>query len=279
MVRNNEERFGPRNSGGDEAIISNSANLMDFVTPTEFVDLPSKGKGYPPGHPLHMQETIEIKYMTAKHEDILTSRSLLKKGLAMDRLIDSLIVDKNINSKTLLVGDRNAIIISARSSGYGHMYDTSVTCPACGEKAKHRFDLTEPKVHHGDDWGDYDVSSVENGNFLITLPRTGFKVEVKLLRGEDEMKIFKLMQNVKNEHSVVTKQMRMYIVSVEGNSQPQVIKHFVENIPMSQTKYLRDAYACISPSLRIVADFECESCGHEQELEVSLGTDFFWPDQ
>ena len=88
-----------------------------------------------------------------------------------------------------------------------------------------------------------------------------------------------MAQNTKGETALITKQMRMYIVSVEGHTSPNVIKHFVENIPMSQTSYLRDAYKSISPDLRIVGDFDCSSCSHEQELEVSLGTDFFWPDR
>jgi hypothetical protein len=87
MVRNNEDRFGPRNSGGDEVPGADIESILDFVTPTEFVTLPSNGRGYPAGHRLHEQKEIEIKYMTAKHEDILTSRTLLKSGVALDRLI------------------------------------------------------------------------------------------------------------------------------------------------------------------------------------------------
>jgi len=98
-------------------------NPMDFVTPTEFVDLPSLGK-YPEGHPLKGKESIEIKYMTAKDEDILTSRSLLKKGMAIDRLINNLIKDQNIDPAHLYIGDRNAIIIHARASAYGTDYKT-----------------------------------------------------------------------------------------------------------------------------------------------------------
>jgi hypothetical protein len=70
------------------------------------VDLPSQGRFYAQGHPLHGQDSIEIKQMTAKEEDILTSRTLLKKGVALDKLIESLIVNKAINPSTLLIGDR-----------------------------------------------------------------------------------------------------------------------------------------------------------------------------
>ena len=96
-----------------------SENPFSFVVPTEFVELPSKGIFYPENHPLHAKETIEIKQMTAKEEDILTSRALLKKGVALDRVISSIIMNKNISTNDLLVGDRNAILIAARVSGYG----------------------------------------------------------------------------------------------------------------------------------------------------------------
>ena len=107
MKRNNEDRVKSRRQS--ESV--DPASVLDFVVPTEFVELPSRGVGYPIGHPLRDQETIEIKFMTAKDEDILTSRSLLKKGIALERLIDNLVVNKVISSKEILVGDRNAIII------------------------------------------------------------------------------------------------------------------------------------------------------------------------
>ena len=114
---------------------NNDANPFSFVVPTEFVELPSKGKYYPEHHPLHNQETIELKHMTAKEEDILTSRALLKKGVALDRLLDSIIIDKRIKGENLFVGDRNAILLAARISGYGSDYSTKITCPSC-EQAK-----------------------------------------------------------------------------------------------------------------------------------------------
>ena len=97
---------------------------FSFVIPTEFVDLPSLGRFYAQNHPLHGKDSIEIKQMTAKEEDILTSRTLLKKGVALERLLQSIIVDKTIDPKTLLIGDRNAIIVAARVSGYGNDYST-----------------------------------------------------------------------------------------------------------------------------------------------------------
>ena len=119
----------------------NNEQPFSFVVPTEFVELPSKGRFYPPGHPLHNQEIIEIKQMTAKEEDILTSRTLLKKGVALDRVIRRLICDKSIDPQTLILGDKNALVIATRVSAYGNIYTTEVSCPACGHNQHHNFDF------------------------------------------------------------------------------------------------------------------------------------------
>jgi len=278
MIRKNEDRFGPRSGAGNE-VPPEPSSVLEFVTPTEFVQIPSGGRYYKAGHPLHNQEVIEIKHMTAKEEDILTSKTLLKNGRALDRLISNVICDKNIRSQDLLLCDRNAIIIAARTSGYGPDYNTKVTCPNCGTVAKRTFDLANPTIYNGDNYDEYDIQWLENGNCLITLPISNFKVEVRLLTGRDEIEIFKMVSSKKKDASSITQQMKLFIVSVEGHTQPNVIKHFIENVPSSQSRYLRDAFYSITPSIKIVRDFECDECGYEKELEVSLGTDFFWPER
>jgi hypothetical protein len=284
MARRNKDRTGPRTKGSDEipADLKQMMNPMDFVAPTDIVDLPSKGACYPEGHPLHEKDTIEIRYMTAKDEDILTSRSLLKKGIALDRLISNLIVDKSINAKHLLVGDRNAIIINARASAYGHMYETTVTCPSCNESQKHSFDLTDPKVYHGDNWEDYEVEKTEKGTYKATLPFSKIEVEMRLLVGADETQILKSISNSgkgTKEDSLITNQMRAFIVAVNEYDDPKIINYFVANIIAQEARLLRNIMKAITPDLRIADDFECASCSHEQELEVPFGADFFWPDR
>ena len=128
-MRDNSKRVGAAAQPAPE-----QTQTLDFSTPTELVDLPSKGRFYPEGHPLHGQETVEIKFMTAKDEDILTSPSLLKKGIAIDRLIQNVILNKNINVSTLLSGDKSAIMIASRINGFGAEYKTKVVCPSCEEQ-------------------------------------------------------------------------------------------------------------------------------------------------
>ena len=126
-----------------QAMQNEGGGGFSFVVPTEFVELPSQGKFYPQTHPLYGQDSIEIRQMTAKEEDILTSKTLIKKGVALDRVVDNLIVDKRIKQDSLLVGDKNAIIIAMRVSGYGNEYNTRVVCPSCAVSYTH---LTLPTI-------------------------------------------------------------------------------------------------------------------------------------
>ncbi len=282
MIRNNEDRTGPRSTAADEipADIKQMMNPMDFVAPTEFVELPSKGKGYPQGHPLCGQESIEIRFMTAKEEDILTSQTLLKKGIAIERVLQSLVKDKTIDVGTMLIGDRNAMLVAARSSAYGEWYKTTVSCPSCAEQNKKAFKLTDAKVYHGDDHEEYDIEETENGTYKVTLPYSKLVVECKLLTGADELSIVKHMQNKKNKgEGLVLNQMALYMVSVNGYTEQNVIVYTIQNMVAADSRYLRNAVKTFTPQLRVVSDFECNSCGYEQELEVPFGADFFWPDR
>ena len=275
MRRNNEDRTKSRRA---QANAVDPSSVLDFVTPTEFVELPSKGIGYPEHHPLRNKETIEIRFMTAKDEDILTSRSLLKKGIALERLIDNLLVDKSIISKEILVGDRNAIIIAARSSAYGHIYKTKVQCPNCGTSQKFSFDLSQPTIIDGD-LEEFDVTETESGTYIVETPKSGIKVEMKLMNGQDEIKIIKLMNKNANDEDIVSSQMKMYINSVNGHSGKDFVEYFVENVPAFEARWLRKCYEALAPNIKVIEDFECNSCGYEQEMEVPFNADFFWPDQ
>jgi hypothetical protein len=120
MTRNNDERTGAKSAPDAPSVVLNkqAAETFNFSVPTEFVDMPSKGKYYPKEHPFHNKESVEIKFMTAKEEDILTSRALLKKGIAIDRMLQSILME-NVDVDSLLVGDKNALVVAARITGYG----------------------------------------------------------------------------------------------------------------------------------------------------------------
>ena len=181
-MRDNSKRVGAAAQTAPE-----QTQTLDFSTPTELVDLPSKGRFYPEGHPLHGQETVEIKFMTAKDEDILTSPSLLKKGIAIDRLIQNVILNKNINVSTLLSGDKSAIMIASRINGFGAEYRTKVVCPSCEEQSEATFDLDALEIYDGKDYSEYDVTETDRGTYIIKTPKMGLDVEVRLLTSKDEV--------------------------------------------------------------------------------------------
>ena len=191
-ARNNEERLGIKNPDADAPVEALSENdSFSFVTPTEFVDLPSEGKYYPEGHPLNGVNSVEIRYMTAKDEDILTSQTLLKRGIAIERLLQNIIVDKTIKIDELLVGDKNALIVAARITGYGEGYDINITCPVCSVSSPHTVDLSELRTNYVSDdiLKEFDVEKTSNGTFIVSLPKSKVNVEVKLLNGRDERQL------------------------------------------------------------------------------------------
>jgi hypothetical protein len=255
---------------------------LHFVAPTEFVDLPSKGIGYPEGHSLHKKDTIEIRYMTAKDEDILSSRTLLKKGVAVERFLDNVIVDKNIKASELFVGDRNALIIASRISGYGANYETRVNCPACNTGGRFTFDLTDQVIHESSESESLNLISNENGTFSTVMPFTKFNIIFKLLVGKDEAEIVHLATQrakTKSADSSLTDQYKRMIASIEGHSDQEVINKYVNNMPTIDSRHLRACYRSAAPDVKIVQDFNCPSCGHEEGMEVPFGADFFWPDR
>ena len=253
---------------------------FSFTAPTEFVELPSKGRFYPENHPLHGQDSVEIRQMTAKDEDILTSKTLLKKGVAIDRLVANVLVDKRINPDDLLVGDKNALLVALRVSGYGSDYETNVTCPRCMTAVNFKFDLLEKAELIGNDFGPYDIIANDSGTFTITLPKTKAQVEVRLLTGHDEKRLMARAKN-KQKHNLpeapLTDVMELYIVSVNGSDAPQVKGSLIANMPAIDARYLRNAYKSVVPNFELVQDFACVECDYEQEMEVPFTADFFWP--
>ena len=280
----NKDRLGtgttkPENNSPPPQALQQDNPGFSFVVPTEFVDLPSNGLYYTEGHPLHGQDCIEIKQMTAKEEDILTSRTLLKKGVALDRVLQSLIIDKSINTDTLLIGDRNAIIIAARRSAYGNIYETSVTCPGCAAVQPYSFDLNEGEVYAGDDYEGFNVTDNKDGTFSVLLPKTQIEVTFRLLTGSDERKMLNNATKKKNDiyENIITTQLNNIVVAVNGDNSSQAIRYLVENIPSMDSRHLRATNKLVTPNIDLTQNFACNECDYEVDMEVPLSADFFWP--
>ena len=208
-MRNNQDRLGGAHTPQSDVPQTEGGGLS-FVVPTEHVELPSKGLYYSPDHPLHGKETVEIRFMTAKDEDTLTSKNLIKKGVVIDKLIADLVTDKQIRTESLLIGDRNAIIVAARISGYGADYDTKVNCPSCAKAQEYSFDLQTPSVNYALDeeaLENLGITQTEDGLMHYVLPMSKFKISFKLPTGrEEKMLVDKLTSKtiVQNETNATT---------------------------------------------------------------------------
>ena len=277
--RNNELRVGSKNNSAASEPVP-EAQSFSFSSPTEIVDLPSQGRYYGEEHPLHGVESIEIRFMTAKDEDTLTSKTLLNKGIALDRFLSNIIVDKSININDLLVGDKNALLIAARKTGYGSSYDTKVKCPSCGETSEYSFNLDFCGIDRGSDCEDLNVEPAETGYFHVDLPVSNVRVKIKLMDGKDEARLVHLMKiskKTKKGDATVTDMFKVMITEVNGITRKTAINSFVDSMPAMDSRYLRKVYETIMPKIDMSHNFVCENCGSETFLEVPLNAEFFWP--
>lgn len=284
MPRNNTRRTGstPKKET-QEVTPAPPTSVLDFVNPTEHVALPSGGRFYDEDHPLYGQDTVEIRFMTAKDEDILTSQSLLKNGTALEKLMQNILVDKRISPSTLLVGDRSAILIAARATGYGQQYKTNVTCPSCQETSAFSFDITEFETFEGDrdEQEALGVAPTPDNTYTVKLPLTTVTAEFRLLTGADEIAMTKGIQKRRNKSSIdgsLSTQFIRAVTSLSGETDRETIKKFSLLMPASDARHLRAAIRSVTPRVDLTQNFECPECGHEQDMEVPLTANFFWPD-
>ena len=255
-------------------------NPLNFVTPTEFVELPSEGKEYPEDHPLHNKETIEIKFMTAKDEDILTSQALLKKGLAIDRFLENIVLDKTINLDSLLIGDKNAILIAARGSGFGYDYDALVICTTCGTKNMVMFDLQNPQIVNGYTTEQEIVQQIEPNLYSITMPLSKFVINFRLMNSSDERFLSKQLTSSpeSREQNLLTGQFKRIIKSIEGHTEQTVIDQYSENMPTIDSRHFQMCIKAVTPNVEVKQTYVCKNCAETKEVDVPFGTSFFWPD-
>ena len=272
-MRNNQKRMAAQTPELQSAPPASPGGLS-FVVPTEFVVLPSKGKFYSADHPLHNKETIEIKYMTAKDEDILSSTSLIENGLLVDRLFESIIVE-DINPKTLLLSDRNAIMIAARASAYGNAYEAGIVCNNCGASQKFKFDLK--KTNHNKECFDQKFLKKNNiqydndtGLYSVQLPALKCNISIKMLTGEDE-------DLTNQKENLITSNLSKIIHSVNGDDSPEAVEMLIDNLLASDSMFLRLLIPSVTPSIDLKQDFTCKECNHIEEREVPLTAAFFWP--
>ncbi len=278
MSRDNSSRVSTPNL--DLAPPKKDTDSFNFTLPTTFVDLPSKGRYYEEDHPLHNVESVEIKYMTAKEEDILSSISLLQKGVAIERMLQSLLVDKTINPSDMLTGDKNALMVAARITGFGEQYLANVTCPSCQTTSEYSFNLSESKNISVDDLEGADIEQTDHNTFVFELPVSKVRVEVRLLDGKDEKYLARLGESKRDNNlpeTPLTDRIKIIIASINGSTLRGDIEKFVDQMPVIDSRFLRALYGKIVPNIDLTQDFVCSNCNHRAAMEVPLTSDFFWP--
>jgi len=244
--------------------------MAEYKFPTEMVDLPSKGYFYFEGHPLSSGK-VEVKYMTAKEEDILTSQNLIQRGTVIDKLLESLIVDTSIKIDDMLIGDKNAIMLAARILGYGKDYEFEYD----GEEQTTDLSTLEPI--------DLDFSKLPKGQneFSFELPNSKRTVTFKLLSGNDEKTIsteIEARKKINKDVSVeLTTRLKQMLLSVDGKTEKSYINNFVENEFLSRDSFaLREYLIDVTPDMNMNIKIT-DSNGKNIEVAVPITVRFFWP--
>ena len=246
--------------------------MSEYKFPTEVIDLPSLGKVYPKDSPL-ADGKIELKYMTTREEDILMSQNLIKKGIVVDKLLDSLIVTKNVKQADLILGDKNAVLVAARILAYGPEYSVEVTNPNdLEQKIQHTFDLSKCPFKESVEGVDYT-----NNSFDYTTEVGKTKIKFKLLTGADEALIEKeLSQSKKYGYdSDVSTRLRYTVTEVDGDSKPETITSFTQNMLARDSVAFRNYIKEITPDIDLTSEIEIG--GETVSVSIPLTVEFFWP--
>jgi hypothetical protein len=239
------------------------------------ISLPSEGRVYPEGHPLS-KGTVTIKYMTAKEEDILASQNLIRKGIVLDKLLESVVVDTDLDD--MIIGDKNAVFLATRVLGYGPAYEVELTDPFTGGKEKVTIDLSKVQTK------DVDLSKLNRTNeYTYTLPISKKTIKFRLLTHKDEREITEELQaleklNKGGSPSEVTARLRKMIVEVEGNRDRAYINKWVLNEFLARdTKSFRAIVKEMTPDLDLKFDYTSPTTGETEALDIPFGVNFFYP--
>ena len=245
--------------------------------PSEEVTLPSLGLLYPKESPLS-KGFIQMKYMTAREEDILTNQNLIKKGTVVDKLLESLIID-DIDYNHLLIGDKNALLIAARILGYGSDYTLKLPHPESGDEELVTVDLTEAD----DEVLDKNLVVEGKNEFDFTLPSAKLPITYKLLTHGDEQKIQQELKGLKKINKQTFAEMstrwKYIITSVDGDTERKTIREFVDTKLLARdSRALRNEMQKITPDISLKYDVEFEDGYIQEDVEIPIAVSFFWPD-
>lgn len=251
-----------------------------YQTPTELINLPSKGEFYPKDHPWKDVESVEIRYMTTLHEDIIVSPSLRSKGETMNKLFDALLVSPKCSWNSVLEGDRNAVLLSARKTAYGNEATLKSSCSSCGILNHVFVDLDslaeKPwEIILEKEYAKYDE---ENNLFSCVLPRSKLSIEFKLQDSESSKKIVDAVRK-RAEHGlqekILSETLRSSIISINGNKDPLILVGQIDEFPAYDMSWFFHLLQNVSPGYETNIDFACSSCGSQEKKMLEVQSSSF----
>lgn len=252
---------------------------LGFVIPVDNVPLPSRGLVYDQKSALHKLEWVAIKAMTAREEDILTSKAFLKNGTVISHLLRSCIATPGINPVEMLSGDRTALLVALRITGYGPDYVIATQCPACQHKQDYEFDLRQLPVK----MLELEPLMPFANRFNVSLPVSKKNITFRFMTGADEEQL-QLEQAMKKKKiktqldNIVTSRYLKQIVAVDGREDKGYINRFIQNMPARDSRFLRSYIEKHDPGMEMKGVMLCEECGEGSEVDVPIQASFFWPD-
>jgi len=247
--------------------------------PGMLVPLPSRGLLYPSSHPLHRKDDIAIRPMSTRQEDILSSRALIKKGTVMNELIKSCLLDPRIEVPKLISGDKMALMVGIRVSGYGVEYNPIVKCgdPDCGQSKERQMDLSKLVCKY------LDIDPVSPGvnAFTYKLPVSKRTVTFKFATGVEEDEMVATAEKKKalglGEDNLVTMKLLQSIIALDGVTDRSEISRFVSSMPALDSLRLRQYIEDNEPGIDMIQETECPACGNVEEVSMPIDVTFFWP--
>lgn len=275
------------NNGGNNTIPPNNKNskqypmdsnnpkkTIEYISqpqmnqPFDLLPLPSSGKLYP-----SKKKTIRVAYLTTADENILTSPNLIESGDFLEILLNRKILEPELRYKDLIPGDRDAIMLWLRATGYGEIYPIEVYNKKDDTTFETDVDLSKLKTI------ELSVEPDSEGLFNFQLPTSKAMIKFKLLTIGDIEYIEKISEQNKDDliNENITLLLKHQIVDVNGNRDRNFINQFVDNMRILDSKELRKYMNDISCGIDM--NIEVQTPGGESiKTFLPLTVKFFWPD-
>jgi len=243
----------------------------ELSIPYDVIELPSQGLLYP-----NKQKTVKVEYLTTMDESILSSPNLLENGLFLDTLLERKIKESEIHPRDMLLGDRLAILIFLRSTGYGPMYPVNVFDPRNSEFFDTDIDLSKLKVKK------LSVKPDKDNLFDYILPGSKKKVKFKLLTGgeineiEQRDESYQKKAGTKQSNKIIYT-LESMIQEIDGETDKLKISSIIYRLPIMDTRSLREYSSSLEPGLDLNIDVRTPG-GASVATFLTIGRQFFWPD-